>query len=112
MPSTRVPVNRSEAIRKALAQHPEQGPSAIARLVKAQLRMPISTALVSKVKRRMAKMKRGAAKASPALAAARRTPALSASRVGATSVAEVVMTLQRYIHQLGKDELDQLIRAL
>jgi hypothetical protein len=109
-------LNKSEAIRKGLSQHPDKGPTEIARLLTQQLGVNISPKHVSRMKAKERRRPGAMTSQQPAPAAALKmanTPPPTA-RVAAPAegVAEVVTTLQGYIQSLGKEDLHRLIDAL
>jgi hypothetical protein len=112
-------LNKSAAIRDALAQYPGEGPASIARILSRKHGIPFDAKHVSTIKANLHKP--SARTAAPV--AARRTPAVPVRAVqpaanGATAlpasegVAAMVANLQAYIRGIGKAELHQLIDAL
>src|ERR1700736_3575158 len=91
--------NKSEAIRQALAQHPDKTPAEIARLLTKQHKVTFRPKAVSSIKAKV-RNKQQLAGTSTAT-----TGALAESG----SVAEMVTNLQAYIRRLGKADLHRLI---
>jgi hypothetical protein len=108
-------LNKSAAMRKALAQYPEKGPSEIARVLTAEHGVPFQRWAVSKIKAKLGRQPARTRK--PPTAAAPKKPAqpLQASHTASAAsrgVAAMVTNLQTYIQRLGKQDLHQLIDRL
>jgi hypothetical protein len=122
-------LNKSEAIRRALAQHPDKGPVEIARMLTQQHGVPFHPKKVSTIKSKVKKQKPSpgnaaapvaarktappaAAKKAPAPAAKKAPPAAATKAPPAGGVAQIVTNLQAYIQRLGKGDLHRLIDTL
>jgi hypothetical protein len=108
-------LNKSAAMRKALAQFPEKGPAEIARMLTAEHGVPFQGRAVSKIKAKLGHEPARARK--PPTAAAPKKPAQSpqaGKTISAASkgIAVMVSNLQTYIQRLGKHDLHQLIDTL
>lgn len=121
MPTNKEPqLNKSEAMRKALAQNPTKTPSEIARMLTQQHGAPFRPNAVSTIKAEMKKkpeMKKKRAKARSHPAAARQAPPAAPQASGSTparsdGIAHMVSNLQAYITRFGKDDLKRLIDTL
>jgi hypothetical protein len=89
--------NRPQQVyRKALAQHPNKGPAAIAKLLSQQHGVPFRAKAISSIKSR----------------GQQQMQAASTRSKSQESVAAMVTNLQAYIHRHGKEDLHRLIDTL
>jgi hypothetical protein len=108
-------LNKSAEIRKALAEYPDKGPAAIAKLLSQQHGVPFQGKAISSVKSRGQQQ---VPDRTPATPSAAKTVAANRPRVTSTrskaqeSVAAMVTNLQAYIHHHGKEDLHRLIDTL
>jgi hypothetical protein len=109
-------LNKSAAIRKALAQYPDKKPAELARMLTAQHGVVFRRKAVSSIKTKQGH-KPTVVRKPAAPSAAQKTPA-SRLRIGSavpaatTGVAVIVTNLQAYIKRLGKEDLHRLIDTL
>ena len=110
-------LNKSAEIRKALTQYPDKGPAEIAKLLSKQYGVPFRAKAVSSLKRKQGPRPEPV-RTPAASAAARKAPAQrpgtdsNATPASSRSVAAMVVNLQAYIQQHGKEDLHRLIDTL
>jgi cell pole-organizing protein PopZ len=109
-------LNKSAEIRKALAQYPDKGPAAIAKLLSQQHGVPFRAKAVTSIKTKQGQQP-ASGRSPVASSAAQQTPtqrpvARSASSAARDSVAVMVTNLQAYIQRHGKQDLHRLIDTL
>ena len=109
-------LNKSTEIRKALAQYPDKGPAAIAKLLSQQHGVPFQAKAISTIKSRGGHQQ--APDRTPPTPSAAKTVADNRPQAASTrskaqeSVAAMVTNLQAYIHRHGKADLHRLIDTL
>jgi hypothetical protein len=109
-------LNKSAEIRKALAQYPDKGPAAIAKLLSQEHGVPFRAKAVSSIKTKLGQQP-ASDQPLAAPSAAQQTPtqrpaARSAASAARESVAAMVTNLQAYIQRHGKEDLHRLIDTL
>jgi hypothetical protein len=109
-------LNKSEEIRKALAQYSDKEPAEIARMLTERHGVPFQRKTVSKLKTKLehkpAPVRKPAAPAGAAPASFEPLRADSAVPTAGGSVAAMATKLQAYIQRLGKQDLHRLIDTL
>ncbi len=105
-------LNKSEAVRQALAHHPDKAPAEIARLLTEQHGEPFRPKYVSSIKAKGRNHKPVTRQAAVPAAARQTVAPARPGALAAASVAELVTNLQAYIRRLGKDDLHRLIDTL
>jgi hypothetical protein len=117
MVATKAPsLNKSAAIRTALAQYPNKGPAELARILSQQHGVPFQAKAISGIKTLLGRKPAAAQKPAVPVTAPRTPvqrplagPAVSRAAGG---MAVMVSNLQAYIQRWGKDDLHRLIDTL